>query len=278
MSKQEVDEKRGEMTFLEHLEELRWHLIRSILAIVVLGILAFIFHKFIFDVILLAPKTQDFITNKAFHKFGMLMFNSNKLDINNIPFEIINIKMAGQFSTHIMVSLIAGLILAFPYIFWEFWRFVEPALYEHEKKNARGAVFFTSLLFMLGVLFGYYVIVPLSVHFLGSYNISEQVSNKIGLDSYISTVTSVVLASGVIFELPILIYFLSKAGIVTPEFLKRYRRHAVILILTVAAIITPPDVFSQILVSLPLFVLYEVGIAISKRIVKDEERKLARIT
>jgi sec-independent protein translocase protein TatC len=174
--------------------------------------------------------------------------------------------MAGQFSTHIMVSLIAGLIVAFPYIFWEIWSFIKPALHSNEKGHARGAVFFSSMLFLIGVLFGYYVIVPLSVHFLGGYSVSNQVVNQINLSSYISTFSSVVLASGVIFELPVIIYFLSKVGLITPVFLKKYRKHAIVVILIIAAVITPPDVFSQILVSLPLIMLYEISIIISRKV------------
>ncbi|MBN2758128.1 MAG: twin-arginine translocase subunit TatC [Bacteroidales bacterium] len=264
--------KDKEMSFLEHLEELRWHLIRSFSAILIFSIVAFIFHNFIFDNILLAPKTSDFFTNRKLCEFGKFI-GANNLCINNIPFQIINIKMAGQFSTHIMVSAISGFLIAFPYVFWEFWRFLKPALKSNEKKHSSGAVFFSSLLFLIGVLFGYYIIVPLSVHFLGSYNVSNQVVNQINLDSYISTITSVVLASGIIFELPVIIFFLSKAGIVTPGILKKYRRHSFVIILTLSAIITPPDIFSQILVSLPLVILYEIGINISKRIsAKDESR------
>lgn len=260
---------QNEMSFLDHLEVLRWHLIRSILAIILFAILAFIFHGIIFDIILLAPKTPDFITNQLLCKLGNYM-GTDVLCINAKPFQIINIKMAGQFSTHISVSLVIGLVLGFPYLFYEFWRFIEPALYENEKKNSRGAVFFSSFLFLLGVLFGYYVITPLSVHFLGSYNVSEQVLNQINLGSYISTLTSVVLASGIIFELPILILFLSKAGLITPAFLKKYRKHSIVLILILSAIITPPDIFSQVLVSLPLAILYETGIIISKKITKKQ--------
>ena len=184
--------------------------------------------------------------------------------------------MAGQFSTHIMVSLVAGVILGFPYVFWEFWRFLKPALYEKEQKHARYAVFTASVLFGLGVLFGYYLIVPLSVHFLGSYNVSSEVMNQINLGSYISTVTSVVLAAGVIFELPVVIYFLSKVGLVTPKMLRKYRKHSLVIILALSAIITPPDVFSQVLVSLPLLVLYEIGIRISARIQREQEAALAK--
>jgi sec-independent protein translocase protein TatC len=262
-----------EMGFLDHLEVLRWHLIRSFLAIIVFAITAFVFRNFIFDTIILAPKSPDFFTNTTLCKFGNYI-NMPALCINSKPFQIINIKMAGQFSTHIMVSLVVGLIAAFPFVFWEIWRFIKPALYSNEKKHARGAVFFSSALFLLGVLFGYYIIVPLSLDFLGTYNVSSQVLNQINLDSYISTFTSVVLASGVVFELPILIYFLSKAGLVSPEFLRKYRKHALVIILVIAAIITPPDIFSQILVSLPLIILYEVGIIISKRVTKKDSSLL----
>jgi len=259
-----IPEEDDGMSFLDHLEALRWHLIRAFSSVIILAIIAFLFSRQLFDKVLLAPKTADFFTNKIFCEFGNYI-GAESLCINTKPFQIISIKMAGQFSSDIMVSVIAGFIIAFPYVFWEIWAFIKPAFYENEKKNARGAVITSSLLFMIGVLFGYYIITPLSVHFLGSYNVSNQVINQIGLDSYISTIASITLASGVIFELPIVIYFLSKVGLVTPAFLKKYRRHAIVLIVIVAAVITPPDVFSQILVSLPLILLYEVGIKISAR-------------
>ena len=256
------------MSFLEHLEELRWHIVRSLLSVLAFAIVAFIFHNIIFDQIILAPKTKDFFTNRMLCAFGELV-NVKKLCINTNPLSIISIKMAGQFLTHIKVSLILGFIIAFPYIFFEFWQFVRPALHQKEKKAARGSIFYSSLLFFLGVLFGYFIIVPLSVHFLGSYSVSKEVANQINLISYIGTVTSVVMASGILFELPILVYFLSKAGLVTPGFLKKYRKHSLVIILALSAIITPPDIFSQVLVALPLLVLYEAGIVISKRIVKN---------
>jgi sec-independent protein translocase protein TatC len=262
----------NEMSFLEHLEVLRWHLIRALLAVLLVAIIAFIFKDIVFDRIILAPKTPEFLTNRLLCKFGHLI-NVPRLCINSRPLEIISIKMAGQFSMHIMVSLIAGLVVAFPYVFFEFWRFIVPALYSKEKQHARGAVFYSSALFLIGVTFGYFVIVPLSVQFLGSYRVSEQVSNQINLISYVSTIASVVLASGIVFELPILMYFLTKAGLVTPKFLKKYRRHSLIVILALAAIITPPDIFSMILVSLPLIGLYEAGIGISKRIVRKRAMK-----
>lgn len=261
--------EKGEMTFLEHLEELRWNLIRAFGVIFMFAIVAFIFHNIIFDQIILAPKNPGFWTNTKLCKLGDLV-GSNKLCINSEPFQIINIRMAGQFQTHIMVSLFAGLIIAFPYVMYEFWKFIKPALYVNEKKYTRRAVFSTSLLFLLGVLFGYFLIVPLSVHFLGSYYVSDQVLNQINLRSYIQTVTSVCLASGIVFELPVLVYFLSKIGLITPVFLKKYRKHALVVLLILSAIITPPDIFSQILVCLPLIILYEFGIIISKRVTKKQ--------
>lgn len=270
-----AEDSNQEMTFLDHLEALRWHLIKTILAIVVISLAAFIFKDIIFDNIILAPKTPEFFTNRVLCSLGKLV-NVQTLCINSEPFEIININMAGQFSTHIMISLIAGLILAFPFLIFQLWRFISPALYPKEKKHARGAVFFISLLFIMGVLFGYYVIVPLSVHFLGNYSVSPEVTNQINLNSYISTISSITLATGVIFELPVLIYFLTKIGLVTPEFLRKYRRHALIIVLLLSAIITPPDVFSQILVALPLMLLYEIGIVISRSILKNEKLKIEK--
>ncbi|KPL16053.1 MAG: preprotein translocase subunit TatC [Bacteroides sp. SM23_62] len=269
-----ADKTENEMSFLEHLEVLRWHIIRALLGILVVAIVAFIFKDIVFNKIILAPKLPEFITNRLLCDFGRTI-NILTLCINSRPFEVISIKMAGQFSMHIMVSLIAGFVVSFPYVFHEFWRFIVPALYTKERNVARGAVFYSSLLFLLGVTFGYFVIVPLSVHFLGSYSVSEQVTNQINLISYVSTVASVVLAAGIIFELPILVYFLSKAGLITPAFLKRYRKHSLVLILALSAIITPPDIFSQILVAFPLIFLYEVGIGISKRILAKREEELA---
>ncbi|MFW6100994.1 MAG: twin-arginine translocase subunit TatC [Bacteroidota bacterium] len=267
-------DKSNAQGFLDHLEELRWHLLRSIIAIVLVAIVVFLAKDYIFSNIILAPKNPDFFTNRILCNLADQL-NVENLCINRTPLEIINIKMTGQFSMHIMISLVLGVILAFPFIFWEFWSFLRPALYEKEIQYSRGAVFFSSLLFLMGVLFGYFVITPLSVHFLGSYQVSDQVTNTIHLKSYIGTIASVALAAGLIFELPILIYFLSKAGLVYPDFLKTYRRHAIIIIFIMAAVITPPDVFSLALVTLPLVLLYEVGIVISKRIERQKEREEA---
>lgn len=262
------------MSYLEHLEKLRWHIIRSIFAILIFAITAFIFKRIVFDEILIAPRTPEFFTNQLLNRIGKAL-NISALSINTEPFNLISIRMAGQFTAHITISLISGFIIAFPYVFWEFWRFVKPALHKKEKKHARGAVFYTSLLFMLGILFGYFLLAPLAIHFLGTYTTSNQVTNQIYLMSYVSTVASITLASGIVFELPMLVFFLSKVGLVNPRFLIKYRRHSVIIILLLAAIITPPDIISQILVAFPLLALYEVGITISKRLEKKEAKNIA---
>jgi sec-independent protein translocase protein TatC len=262
----------GEMSFLEHLEELRWHIIRSVFAIMVLMVVAFMFKNFIFNNIILAPKKTTFLTNHLLCLLGQKL-NIEALCINSKPFNLINIKMAGQLTTHIAVSMVAGVIVAFPYVLWEFWKFFRPALHTNEKQHARGAVLAASLLFFTGVVFGYFALAPLSIHFLTSYEISADVVNQINIRSYIGTLSSICLATGLVFELPIITFFLTKVGIVTPSFLIKYRKHAIIVIFILAAIITPPDVFSQMLVSIPLFALYEVGIIISKRVMKNKEKK-----
>ncbi len=260
-----------EMSFLEHLEELRWHIIRSVLAIVVFMVVAFVFKSFIFDNIILAPKSPGFWTNRMLCKLGETILHNDALCINTKPLSLISIKMSGQLTTHIAVSMVAGIILAFPVIVWEFWKFFRPALKANEAQHARGAVSAASLLFFSGVLFGYYMLSPLSIHFLSSYRISPEVTNQINIRSYIGTLSSICLATGLVFELPIISYFLTKVGIVTPAFLRRYRKHAIVVIFVLAAIITPPDVFSQTLVAIPLLMLYEVSILISRRVMNQKE-------
>jgi sec-independent protein translocase protein TatC len=257
-----------QMSFLDHLEELRWTLVRSVIAIVVVAILAFSFKNILFDLIIFGPKSVDFPTYLFFCRISHWLGLDDSLCLTEMPFTVQNISMAGQFTTHIVSSLIAGLVVAFPYVVWEFWRFLKPGLRPAEQKAARGMVFFSSMLFLMGVSFGYYVIAPLSVQFLGGYKISESVENQIQLLSYISTVTTATLSAGLVFQLPILIYFLARIGIVTPEILRKYRRHALVAVLVLSAVITPPDITSQILVAVPIMVLYEVSILIAKRVVK----------
>lgn len=269
-----MKKEEGEMSFLEHLEVFRWHLLRSVASIVIMGILAFIFKKVIFDYIILAPHDPNFWTNRVICELGDLL-KTPSLCINQHPFRLVSPELGAQFSIHVTISIVAGLILAAPYVLYEFWRFVAPALYEKERKYASTAIIICSLLFFLGVIFGFYLIVPFSIDFLGTYSVSSQVENYISLMSYINTMTSILLASGVTFELPVIVYFLSKLGLITPKFLSKYRRHAYIVVLIVAAIITPPDVFSQTLVSIPLILLYEVSILISRAIYRKKEKEYA---
>lgn len=266
-------QKEAEMSFLDHLEELRWHIVRSAAAIMIFAIAAFIMKAFIFDVVILAPRMPDFWTNRMFAQLADLV-GTEALKINQIPLKMQSIKIAGQFSSHIMISIIAGFIAASPVVFFEFWRFIKPALYEKERKHAGGAVFFTTILFLAGILFGYFLIVPLSIHFLGTYQVSSEVENAINLRSYVGSVTSISLAAGVVFLLPIFSYFLSKVGLLTPQFMKTYRKHAYVVMLLLSAVITPPDIFSQILVCFPLVFLYEIGIIISRHVVKKREKEM----
>jgi sec-independent protein translocase protein TatC len=254
-----------EMTFWDHLEELRWVFIRSLIAIGVISVVAFLNKNFIFDKVFLAPKEPWFFTNVMLCKLSKLL-HSDVLCLNQTGLEIINITLAGQFTTHLFTSFAIGLFIASPYIIFEFWRFVTPALKSNEKKHTTGAVLVSSFLFITGVLFGYFLIVPLTINFLGGYQVSEQVENTIALGSYLQNIVTVSLSLGIVFEIPILIYFLTKTGIVTPSFMRSSRRIIIIILLIVSAIITPPDMISQIMVCIPLILLYEISIKISDRV------------
>ncbi len=252
----------NEMNFWEHLEALRWHLIKAIVVVVLTAIVAFVAKEFIFDVVLLAPREPNFITNTLLADLAETM-NVPALKINQNPLALQSIQLSGQLGIHITVSLVAGIILSFPYVFYQIWSFISPALDGKEKKYANWAIFTVSLLFFVGILFGYYVISPLAVDFLGNYNVSSAVKNTINIKSYIGTITSILLSSGIVFELPVFMYFLVKIGVVDAQFLRKYRKHAVVLIMVASAILTPPDPFSLVLVSLPLFLLYELSILIA---------------
>lgn len=265
-------EVEKEMSFLDHVEELRWHLVRSTAVVVFFAIIAFFMKNFIFNVVLFAPKSADFVTYRFFCKVSRF-FGTDGLCIEDLPFTFQSLAMAEQFSIHIWTSLTVGFILAFPFIVWEFWKFISPGLYDKERKGAQVFIIISSFLFFLGVLFGYYVVTPLSVNFLGNYSISDLVARNIKIGSYISLVRSSVLASGLIFELPIIMFFLTKMGLITPDFLKKYRKHALVIVLVLAAIITPPDIISQIIVAIPILILYEVSIYISKVVVKRELKR-----
>ncbi len=260
-----------EMTFWEHLEELRGTLWRILIAIILVSILAFTFKEILFDRILLAPKSKDFIT------YRLLCQLSEKLSLPSLcidpsGFNLININLAGQFISHMNISLIAGLILSLPYVLWELWRFVKPGLTVKEIRYSRGLVTITTFLFLLGVAFSYFIAAPLMINFLGSYEVSPSVTNQIALTSYVSSISLMTLLMGLLFELPVSVLFLTRIGILSPGFLKKYRKHTAVGILIIAGIITPsPDVFSQFIVALPLYALFELSLLISGRGIKKME-------
>jgi sec-independent protein translocase protein TatC len=262
-----IDEK--EMSFWDHLTELRGTFVRSLFAIIILAIIAFLNKDFIFNDIILAPKDSSFITNRLLCSLGQLI-GINYFCVQDLALKIININMSGQFLTHMYISFVAGLIVAAPYIIFEFWRFIKPALYEEEQSHSKSAVLVSSFLFLSGILFAYFLIVPLTLNFFGSYHVSEMVQNQISLNSYISTVVTVTLSIGLVFELPVLIYFLTKVGLISIDFLKKNRKYTFVIVLILSAIVTPPDVFSQLLVTVPLMILYEFSIILAKRAQKEE--------
>lgn len=267
---QELTEEK-EMTFFEHLEELRKHLFRSAAAVAVFAIAAFVAKGFVFDTLIFGPTKSDFPTYKFLCKIAALTGVQN-LCIQVDKFEIVNLDLSGQFMTHIKISVIVGFIAAFPYVFWEFWRFIRPGLKLNELKASRAVIGSGAVLFFVGVIFGYYVITPFSMSFFATYQITDAIKNTFSLESYISNLTMLVLATGIVFELPLVIFFLARMGIITANFMRHYRRHAVVIILILGAIITPPDVGSQILISVPLYALYEISIFVAAAVEKKEEQ------
>ncbi len=263
----------NEMSFLDHLEDLRWLLIRCTLAIIIGAVVAFFFTDFIFDHIIFGPKDPNFITYHWFCEASKF-FGADGEGFCNLTmnFTVQSRVMSGQFNAHIWTAITAGFIIAFPVILWELWKFIRPALYDKERKGAKLFIFISSILFFLGVLFGYFIITPLSINFLAGYQVSTQIHNDIDLDSYISLIRSTTLSCGLVFELPVVMFFLSKLGLVTPTFLRTYRKYAIVIILIIAAIVTPPDVVSQITVSIPLLILYECSIFISGWVLKTKQR------
>jgi sec-independent protein translocase protein TatC len=261
-------EEESEMSFLDHLEALRWHLVRSVVALLAFAIILFIAKDFT-GFILNWPRYKHFPTYQLF-------CNLSEVTCFFPPEFTLDIKTPTEaFLTHIRVSVIFGLILAFPYLFWEIWRFIQPALHRNELKAARGIVFSCSMLFLSGVAFGYFVICPFALTFLANYEFIKGVEFEPNLSDYVSSIITFTLPTGIVFQMPVAVYFLSKIGLVTPEFLRSYRRHSIVIILLLAAIVTPPDVVTQFLIGIPLFGLYEVSIMISRRVLKNAAAKEA---
>jgi sec-independent protein translocase protein TatC len=271
-SKKPNNNPNADMNFLDHLEALRWHIFRAGIAVVVCAILVFIKIEWIFDRIILGPANSDFISYKWFCALGRFL-HYNGFCLGDIKMKFQNTSVAGQFSMSLSASMMIGLIVAFPYVIWELWRFIKPALRPTEIKMASGIVFWCSLLFLSGVLFAYYIVAPYTINFFGNYQLSPKFENIITIDSYYETMSNMMLLMGVVFELPILIYFLSRVGIVTPQFLKAQRRYAVLILFILSEIVTPPDMFSWALVFIPLYLLFEVSVSISGRITRTRLSK-----
>lgn len=265
-------EETNEMGFLDHLEELRWHVIRAGISVVVFAIIALIFQKEVFEYIIYAPKKADFITYKIFCAISeATCFSPPELPL-------ITRELGEQFFMGITVSLYLGVVASFPYIFYEFWKFIKPGLYDKEIKIANRLIGVTSFLFILGVSFGYYIIAPFAITFLGSYSVGTEATNSPTLSSYVNYLTMFTIPVGLAFELPIVVYFLAKIGLVGPEIMKKFRREAFLVIFIVAAVITPPDALTQILVGIPMYILYEISITVAARVVKDGEQKEKQLT
>lgn len=263
--------KENDLSFWGHLNELRKYLFRSVIAIFVFAIVAFIYKDYIFNTIILLPSDTKFITYQAFCKIGTLL-SFDGLCFQPFQLSLINTEIGGQFRYHLLISVITGIIVAFPFIVWQMWLFIKPALQEKESKSSRGIILYISSLFLFGVLFGYFLVSPLTINFLATYELSSNINNLISVGSYISILTILTLSMGIVFELPVLIYFLTKIGLLSSALLRKYRRHAVVAIVILAAFITPSgDMFSMLLVGFPIWVLYEISIFVSKKVEKNRK-------
>lgn len=267
LPQQNEKKEPDEMSFLEHLEALRWHIIRALASIFIVAIGVFLAKDFVFDTVILGPTKESFIT------YQIICSISETLCFYPSELEIITRDLAEQFLSHIKASIWLGLVVAFPYVFYEIWKFIKPGLYEKEQKAARGVVFVCSLLFLMGVSFGYFVISPFAITFLSKYTVSGSILNTVTLTSMVNNMTMFTLPVGLIFELPIFVYFMAKVGLITSSAMKKYRKHSAVVILILAAIITPPDVITQFLIGLPLYILFEAGIVIAARVEKKREKE-----
>jgi sec-independent protein translocase protein TatC len=269
----EEDKDGTEMSFFDHLEELRWHIIRSLASIVIFTVAAWIFREEIFGIVIMGPTKVDFYTNQVLCKIAAETGMSS-LCMQKADFILQSREVSGQFMMALTQSIIVGLLFAFPYAFFEIWRFVTPGLKNKELKAARGAVFWVSLLFFIGVAFGYFIVAPMAINFLANFKLDPSIQNQFDINDYISLLSMLTLACGLTFQLPMIAYVLSQVGILTPSFMREYRKHALVVILIIAALITPsPDMISQLLVTIPLVGLYEISIIVSGRVLKRKMRE-----
>lgn len=265
----------AEMSFIDHLEELRWHLIRSVIAVLICAIVFFIYVRDIVDGVLLAPARDSFVTYKWFCQVSHFLGLGDMVCMSGVKVSFISTEMTGQFISSFTIAFVGGFVLAFPYIFWEFWRFVRPALSVKERKNTRGVIFWVSLLFFTGVAFGYFILTPFMVNFYFSYTLSPLIENKPTFSDYIENLIYTTVGIGVLFQMPLLVMVLAKIGFITGRFLRKYRRHAFVIILIAAAIITPStDPFSLTIVTIPLYLLFEASIVVASRVNKKQDKTL----
>jgi|SRR5688572_3375566 len=274
LDKRNKASQTGEMSFIDHLEELRWHIIRSVVAVIIGAILVFIYSDYVVDDILFAPTRSDFISARWLCQLGQSI-GIEAMCFKQIDAKFLETTMTGQFIASFTLAFIGGFILAFPYIFWEFWRFVRPALSQQELRKTRGVIFWVSLLFFMGVAFGYFILTPFMVNFYFNYKLSEQITIMPSFSDYLENLIYTTVGIGVLFQMPLLVMVLARIGIVTARFLRKYRRHAFVIILIAAAIITPStDPFSLTIVTIPLYLLFEASIIIASRINRQQEKEM----
>lgn len=265
----------AEMSFIDHLEDLRWHVVRSLIAVIIGAIIVFIYAREVMDQVLMAPADDNFITYKWLCDLSHWIHAGNAMCLSGVDAKFQSNTMTGQFVTTFTLAFVGGFVIAFPYVFWEFWRFVRPALSEKETRKTRGVIFWVSLLFFLGVLFGYYILTPFMVNFYFSYTLSDKIVNLPTISDYIENLIYTTVGIGVLFQMPLLIAVLARIGIISAKFLRKYRRHAFVIIVIAAAIITPStDPFSLMIVTLPLYLLFEASIVLAARINKRQDKAI----
>ncbi len=270
--KKSASDATAEMSFIGHIDELRKHLFRAAIAVTIGAIVVGFYNNFIIKKILMGPTHSDFPTYTYLCKIGQRFGLGNQLCLDKINVKMQSNAVAGQFTVFMNIILIGGLILAFPYVFWQFWKFVKPALKKNELRNTRGVIFWVSLLFFIGVLFGYFIIAPYTINFFANFSMDDNIDNRWTISSYFNTIVPLILGSGLAFQLPLVLYFLAKINVVSSAFLRKYRRHSILIITIVTSIITPPDMLSTIICSIPLIILYEISIFLCLRVEKKQQK------
>jgi sec-independent protein translocase protein TatC len=262
------DGSKAEMSFIEHLDALRGHLFKSAVAVALGAIVMAVYNKFIVEKVLMGPTNQDFPTYTYLCKISQRLGLGKKLCMTQINVNMQSTDVAGQFNIYFNVILIGGFIIAFPYVFWQFWKFTKPALKPKELKNTRGVIFWVSLLFFMGIFFGYFIIAPYTINFFSNFSIDPKIKNIWTVSSYFNTIVPLILGAGLAFQLPLVMYFLAKVGVVSAKYLRRVRKYAILIMLIVAGIITPPDMLSQIVCTIPLMLLYEISVLLCVKVEK----------